>query len=180
MQKVKGFRVGQRFRNILKWIITRKQSEFKSKSKCRSSYVRLSTTTGSLKKDKSSTKLCSWIDSLKQGAKRLCFSKTRSGYIRVGQDPEETQPGYWVPRGHLAIYVGEKKDDACRVLVPLMYFNHPLFEKLLKEAEKMYGFDHPGGIQIPCRVSEFESVKTKIAAARGGGNMQLRRSWKRI
>lgn len=174
MQKVKGFRVGQRFGKILKWINTRKQFKSESKSK----FVRLSSTTRSSKQGK--TRVCNWIESLKQGAKRLCFSKNRSGYIRVGQDPEETHPGYWVPRGHLAIYVGEKEDDACRVLVPLMYFNHPLFGKLLKEAEKMYGFDHPGGIQIPCRISEFESVKTKIAAVSGSGNMQLRRSWKRI
>lgn len=176
MQKVKGFRVGQRFGNILKWMVSRKPSEFKSKSKSKF-FVRLSPNRSS---KQGKTKLCSWFNSLKQGAKRLCFSKNRSGYVRVGQDPEETHPGYWVPRGNLALYVGEKEDDACRVLVPLVYFNHPLFGKLLKEAENIYGFDHPGGIQIPCRISEFESVKTKIAAVSGGGNMQLRRSWKRI
>lgn len=68
------------------------------------------------------------------------------------------------PRGKLAVYVGQKDGDYKRVLVPVIYFNHPLFGDLLREAEKEYGFDHPGGITIPCRVSEFESVKTRIDA----------------
>lgn len=71
------------------------------------------------------------------------------------------------PRGKLAVYVGQKDGgDFKRVLVPVIYFNHPLFGDLLREAEKEYGFDHPGGITIPCRVSEFESVKTRIDAGR--------------
>lgn len=169
MQKVKGFRVGQRFGKIFKWIKASKQSRSMS-------FERLRQPDPNPKQGK--PKLCSWMKLLKQSAKRFYFPKNRSGYTRVGQDPEATHPGYRVPRGHLAIYVGEKEDDACRVLVPLVYFNHPLFGRLLKEAEKIYGFDHPGGIQIPCRISEFESVKTKIAAGSGGGNMQLPRCWK--
>ncbi|KAI6706608.1 hypothetical protein NL676_009570 [Syzygium grande] len=67
-------------------------------------------------------------------------------------------------RGHLAVYVGQKDAEFCRVLVPVIYFNHPLFSELLREAEEEFGFDHPGGITIPCGVSEFERVKTRIAA----------------
>ncbi|KAF9614474.1 hypothetical protein IFM89_018721 [Coptis chinensis] len=71
-----------------------------------------------------------------------------------------------VPKGHLAVYVGSKDDDPHRVLVPIIYFNHPLFGQLLQEAEKEFGYNHSGGIKIPCPISEFERVKTSIAAGR--------------
>ncbi|MCD9646366.1 hypothetical protein HAX54_036139 [Datura stramonium] len=101
------------------------------------------------------------------GAKRaLCFGKTNPGYFRVGQEPKKMS----VPKGHLAVYVGEQEDDTCRVVVPVMYFNHPLFAELLREAEMVYGYNHPGRIQIPCRISEFENVKSRIAATASGGN----------
>jgi SAUR family protein len=80
-----------------------------------------------------------------------------------------------VPKGHLAVYVGQKDGDFRRVLVPVIYFNHPLFSELLREAEQEYGFEHQGGITIPCRISEFESVQTKIAAGSGGRKL----TWKR-
>ncbi|KAL1331286.1 hypothetical protein AAHE18_12G173500 [Arachis hypogaea] len=51
-----------------------------------------------------------------------------------------------------------------RVLVPVVYFNHPLFGELLRESEAEFGYHHPGGITIPCRVTEFEQVKTRIAS----------------
>ncbi|XP_028091501.1 uncharacterized protein LOC114291825 [Camellia sinensis] len=78
--------------------------------------------------------------------------------------------------GQMAVYVGQKDGgDFHRVLVPVMYFNHPLFEKLLREAEEEYGFDHPGGITIPCRISEFESVQTRIVAGRGRQKLMTRK-----
>ncbi|KAG2295948.1 hypothetical protein Bca52824_042617 [Brassica carinata] len=69
-----------------------------------------------------------------------------------------------VPRGHLAVYVGQKEGDFRRVLVPIVYFNHPLFGELLRESEKEYGFRHEGGITIPCLYSDFQRVKTRIAS----------------
>ncbi|CAK9149957.1 unnamed protein product [Ilex paraguariensis] len=118
--------------------------------------------------------LCNWSRYLRDGAKDLCFSKPNSGCIRVDQEPAETKP-MSVPKGHLAVYVGENEDDTCRILVPVIYFNHPLFGDLLKEAEKVYGFHHSGGIQIPCRKSEFESVKMRVAVSAGN-----RRRWWRM
>lgn len=91
--------------------------------------------------------------------------------MRVGQAPEEAKPVV-VPKGHMAVYVGESDDDTQRYLVPVIYFNHPLFGELLKEAEKIYGFNHPGRIVIPCGVSEFEKVQMRIAA---GDHCQRRR-----
>ncbi|GJS22925.1 auxin-responsive protein SAUR36-like protein [Tanacetum coccineum] len=104
--------------------------------------------------------------------KKLCFRRSGSNYVRLGQDNScDEKP---VPRGHLAVYFGEKEDDARRVLVPVIYFNHPFFGDLLRQAEKVYGFDHHGSIHVPCRISEFESVQSRICAAGGCGS-----SWRR-
>ncbi|EHA8591787.1 putative Indole-3-acetic acid-induced protein ARG7 [Cocos nucifera] len=72
------------------------------------------------------------------------------------------------PKGHLVVYVGGKKDGGPpkRYLVPVIDFNHPLFADLLREAEEEFGYHHPGGITIPCPVSRFERVQTRIAACR--------------
>lgn len=81
-----------------------------------------------------------------------------------------------VPKGKMAVYVGQKDGEFTRVLVPVIYINHPLFGQLLREAEEEYGHDHAGGITIPCRFSEFENVKTRIAAVCGFRKMM---TWKR-
>jgi SAUR family protein len=96
------------------------------------------------------------------------------GYAPVGTDPVR-ENGSPVPKGHLAVYVGQKDGEFRRVLVPVVYFNHPLFSELLKEAEKEYGFCHQGGITIPCRVTEFERVKTRIASGSGLRSLGRRR-----
>lgn len=66
-----------------------------------------------------------------------------------------------VPKGCLAIKVGQGKEQQ-RFVVPVMYFNHPLFMQLLKEAEEEYGFDQKGTITIPCHVEEFRNVRGLI------------------
>ncbi|XP_057503393.1 auxin-responsive protein SAUR32-like [Actinidia eriantha] len=63
-----------------------------------------------------------------------------------------------IPRGCVAVVVGQGKEQQ-RVVVPVIYINHPLFMKLLKEAEEEYGFDQKGPINIPCHVDEFRYVK---------------------
>ncbi|XAR70424.1 hypothetical protein NMG60_11027270 [Bertholletia excelsa] len=123
---------------------------------------------------KSVSKLCNWGRSFKHGAKVLCFSRSRPGYSRLGHDLVEPEP---LPKGHLAVYVDQQEDDAQRYLMLVIYFNHPLFEKLLRETEE-YEFNYPGGIQIPCQVFEFENVRTRIAAARTGYDCRGRRSWR--
>ncbi|KAK6138648.1 hypothetical protein DH2020_027605 [Rehmannia glutinosa] len=159
-----GFRLGHRLVKVFRWCIHRR-------TRRRATYRRLqprsSTTTGPF------SKLYKWVHSLRRGARSLCSGKSNSGYTRAGEDPKLPVS---VPKGHLAVYVGDKEDDTCRVLVPVIYFNHPLFGELLGEAEKVYGFDHPGGIQIPCPKSELENIQMKIAAVSGGGSWRRRRS----
>lgn len=93
-----------------------------------------------------------------------------SGYVRVREEEEEEERIRRVPKGHLTVYVGPTEEGgatvAKRVVVPLIYIHHPLFRRLLEEAQEKYGFDQPGGIIIPCPVSEFETIKSKIAAGR--------------
>ncbi|KAL0373313.1 UNVERIFIED_CONTAM: Auxin-responsive protein SAUR36 [Sesamum radiatum] len=111
--------------------------------------------------------LISWTRRLRTKAKAIVANNhdTGRGYIRVGQEPVIEKP-VPVPKGYMGVYVGQKDGDHQRVLVPVVYFNHPLFGDLLKESENEYGFDHPGGITIPCRISEFERVQTRIKAVR--------------
>ncbi|KAK9112972.1 hypothetical protein Scep_020491 [Stephania cephalantha] len=59
-----------------------------------------------------------------------------------------------VPKGHIAVYVGETQKR--RFVVPISYLNHPLFQGLLDQAEEEFGFDHPmGGLTIPCNEEDF-------------------------
>ncbi|PIA48797.1 hypothetical protein AQUCO_01300019v1 [Aquilegia coerulea] len=71
-----------------------------------------------------------------------------------------------IPKGYLAIMVGRRQggveEELQRFVVPVMYFNHPLFIQLLKEAEEEYGFDQKGTITIPCQVEEFRYVQGMI------------------
>lgn len=149
MRKTRGFRLRVRkLVKIFKWIIRPRKETAR--------YQRLESPTAN-----PISKFFTLARSLRRGAKQLCFPN--SGYMRVGQAPEEAKPVV-VPKGHMAVYVGESDDDTQRYLVPVIYFNHPLFGELLKEAEKIYGFNHPGRIVIPCGVSEFEKVQMRIAA----------------
>nr|DAD47018.1 TPA_asm: hypothetical protein HUJ06_016955 [Nelumbo nucifera] len=59
-----------------------------------------------------------------------------------------------VPKGHLAVYVGEAEKR--RFVIPVSYLNHPSFQELLRQAEEEFGFDHPmGGLTIPCKEDTF-------------------------
>ncbi|XP_023525874.1 auxin-induced protein 6B-like [Cucurbita pepo subsp. pepo] len=60
-----------------------------------------------------------------------------------------------VPAGHVAVCVG----TSCRrFVVRATYLNHPVFKKLLVEAEEEYGFSNSGPLAIPCDESVFEEV----------------------
>lgn len=125
--------------------------------------------------------LFSWTHKIKNRAKAICWrsSSTKKknlvparrvvaghGYMQIGEDPiqeeKKKQNLGGIPKGYMAVYVGQKDGDFQRVLVPVMYFNHPLFGELLRGAEEEFGFNHPGAITLPCRISEFEHVQTRI------------------
>ncbi|CAN1785230.1 Indole-3-acetic acid-induced protein ARG7 [Linum perenne] len=67
-----------------------------------------------------------------------------------------------VPKGFLAVYVGESQKK--RFVVPLSYLSQPLFQDLLSMAEEEFGFDHPmGGLTIPCSEEIFASVTSSLS-----------------
>jgi SAUR family protein len=58
-----------------------------------------------------------------------------------------------VPKGYLAVYVGEKMK---RFVIPMSYLNQPSFQDLLSQVEEEFGYDHPmGGLTIPCTEDVF-------------------------
>lgn len=64
-----------------------------------------------------------------------------------------------VPKGYIAVYVGEEEKKIKRYLVPLSFLNQPLFQDLLRIAEEEFGFYHPmGGLTIPCSEDVFITI----------------------
>ncbi|CAL9021653.1 unnamed protein product [Prunus brigantina] len=65
-----------------------------------------------------------------------------------------------VPAGHVAVCVG----SSCkRFIVRATYLNHPIFQKLLVQAEEEYGFANQGPLTLPCDESFFEEVLRVVA-----------------
>ncbi|KAK8654575.1 hypothetical protein V6N13_128534 [Hibiscus sabdariffa] len=158
MRKTGGFKIGKRLVRISRWF-TRKA---RNPCGCGYQYHRLKQA-GSFCRSKTLSKFICWGRRLTNGAKSICSAQSGSGYFPIIKEKHIE-----VPKGHLAVYVGQNNGDFHRVLVPVIYFNHPLFGQLLRDAEKEYGFSHPGGITLPCGFSEFERVQTRIAAGTGG------------
>ncbi|KAL1324302.1 hypothetical protein HN51_034464 [Arachis hypogaea] len=68
-----------------------------------------------------------------------------------------------VPKGHIAVYVGELQKK--RFVVPISYLSHPLFVDLLHRAEEEFGFNHPmGGLTIPCKEDAFINLTSQLGA----------------
>ncbi|CAN7068103.1 unnamed protein product, partial [Brassica oleracea var. botrytis] len=66
-----------------------------------------------------------------------------------------------VPKGYLAVYVGERKMK--RFVVPISYLKEPSFQDLLRRAEEEYGYDHPmGGLTIPCSEETFINLASRL------------------
>lgn len=66
-----------------------------------------------------------------------------------------------VPRGYLAVYVGESKTK--RFVIPIAYLNEPEFQELLSQAQEEFGFDPPmGGLTIPCREDMFIDLTSRL------------------
>ncbi|XP_028755771.1 auxin-induced protein 15A-like [Neltuma alba] len=66
-----------------------------------------------------------------------------------------------VPKGHLAVYVGEEMK---RFVIPISYLNHHAFQELLSEAEEEFGYDHPmGALTIRCTEDVFLNVTSSFS-----------------
>ncbi|GAA0143890.1 hypothetical protein LIER_04468 [Lithospermum erythrorhizon] len=160
------FRLKHRVATIFRYVFRRHRSPAR--------YIRLRSTTN---RPMYMRRFFNWTNSLKNKAKGIICSKRFGsgyvpdhGYMHMGQ--ESPAP---VPKGYVTVYVGQKDGDFERVFVPVFYFKQPLFCELLKEAEEEYGYDHPGGITLPCPISEFENVQTRIKRNRVTRNMFVRK-----
>ncbi|XP_068646169.1 auxin-induced protein 6B-like [Aristolochia californica] len=67
-----------------------------------------------------------------------------------------------VPAGHVAVCVGS---SSRRFVVRATYLNHPVFRKLLSEAEEEFGFTNSGPLAIPCDELLFEEILRFISRA---------------
>jgi len=84
------------------------------------------------------------------------------GIIRQGSfsASKATRKGLEVPKGYLAVYVG---DSMRRFVMPISYLNQPSFQHLLSQAEEEFGYDHPtGGLSIPCNENEFLNLTSRL------------------
>jgi len=69
--------------------------------------------------------------------------------------------GAEVPKGYLAVYVGEEMK---RFVIPISYLNQPSFQDLLNQAEEQFEYDHPmGGLTIPCREDMFLDITSRLS-----------------
>ncbi|QCD88647.1 auxin-induced protein 6B-like [Vigna unguiculata] len=65
-----------------------------------------------------------------------------------------------VPKGYLAVYVGEKMK---RFVIPISCLTQPSFQDLLSQAEEEFGYDHPmGGLTIPCSEDVFQEITSLL------------------
>ncbi|OIT33775.1 PREDICTED: auxin-responsive protein SAUR36-like [Nicotiana attenuata] len=65
-----------------------------------------------------------------------------------------------VPAGHVAVTVGT---NCKRYVVRTTYLNHPVFKKLLSQAEEEYGFKNSGPLAITCDETSFEELLCYLA-----------------
>ncbi|KAM3376907.1 hypothetical protein P3S68_009320 [Capsicum galapagoense] len=80
--------------------------------------------------------------------------------IRVPRIIKKYSTSLDVPKGHFAVYVGEKQK---RFVIPISYLNQPSFQDLLSQAEEEFGFNHPmGGVTIPCSEDIFIGITSQF------------------
>ncbi|KAK3128323.1 hypothetical protein QOZ80_6BG0459940 [Eleusine coracana subsp. coracana] len=113
---------------------------------------------------------------LKQILKR-CSSLGRrqqqqqGGYEHEVEEEEEEAAGLPsdVPRGHFAVYVGERRR---RFVVPIALLDLPEFRSLLRRAEEEFGFAGAGAggiLVLPCEEVAFRSLTSGRCALACGG-----------
>ncbi|KAA8523364.1 hypothetical protein F0562_009787 [Nyssa sinensis] len=81
--------------------------------------------------------------------------RLRSSDIYCDSDDDgcpNSEPLLDVPKGYLAVYVGP---ELRRFIIPTDYLSHPVFKVLLEKIEEEFGFNHSGGLTIPCEIETF-------------------------
>jgi SAUR family protein len=86
----------------------------------------------------------------------------RKAHIGSNNDPHASD----VPPGHVAVSVGENRR---RYVVRAKHLNHPIFRRLLAEAEEEYGFSNVGPLAIPCDESLFEEIIEVVTRSDSSG-----------
>ncbi|KAH7285741.1 hypothetical protein KP509_33G043500 [Ceratopteris richardii] len=94
--------------------------------------------------------------------KRRIQSWTKNSKSGAMQEKQLRRKSEKVPRGLIPVSVGRTDEERKRFLLPVAYLNHPLFQDLLQEASREYGFHHAGILLLPCSIREFENVQITI------------------
>ncbi|KAL8556279.1 hypothetical protein ACS0TY_003916 [Phlomoides rotata] len=80
----------------------------------------------------------------------------------LSSERRSASSGADVPKGHLAVYIGENEKK--RFEIPVSYLNYPTFHELLFQAEEEFGFHHPtGGLTIPCGQDLFVDLISDLS-----------------
>ncbi|MED6181381.1 hypothetical protein PIB30_018887 [Stylosanthes scabra] len=86
---------------------------------------------------------------------------SRTMAFRIPSIRKASPKGTNVPKGYLAVYVGDKMR---RFVIPICYLNQPSFQELLSKAEEEFGYDHPaGGLTIPCSEDAFLNLTSQLS-----------------
>uniref|UniRef100_A0A7N0TG57 Small auxin up regulated protein n=1 Tax=Kalanchoe fedtschenkoi TaxID=63787 RepID=A0A7N0TG57_KALFE len=65
-----------------------------------------------------------------------------------------------IPSGHIVVSVGANRT---RFVIRATYLNHPVFQKLLSQAEEKFGFSNHGPLAITCDELVFEEILRSIS-----------------
>jgi len=83
------------------------------------------------------------------------------GFHLPGIRRSSSSKGLDVPKGYLAVYVGEKMK---RFVIPMSYLNQTSFHDLLSQAVEEFGYEHPmGGLTIPCEEDLFVDITSRLS-----------------
>ncbi|KAF7002781.1 hypothetical protein CFC21_018216 [Triticum aestivum] len=153
-----GFRLGRKLLTVWRWALC-------GRSRRRGGgYLRLDTPCP--KEGREAKKLAPVLRWGRSLARLLSLGRTDRGRRTLGGGGGEAVK---TPKGQVAVYVGGGgPGEPLRYVVPVVYFNHPMFGELLREAEEAFGFQHPGGITIPCAAAKFERAAAVAAAGKKG------------
>ncbi|KAK8581864.1 hypothetical protein V6N13_144859 [Hibiscus sabdariffa] len=99
---------------------------------------------------------------------RKVQTDTLTNYDSDNESCYSPEPAPDVPKGYLAVYVGP---ELRRFIIPTSYLTHPVFKILLEKAEEEFGYDHNGGLTLPCEIETFKYLLNYIENQPKGHNV---------